>query len=91
MFAWRGAQSHAQRDDELSRRHLAEVPRTDRVHQGLDDRALADALPAAEAERVVDLLARPLHAVGEPRDDVVGIVGVDLVDVTAPRLDVVRV
>ena len=50
----------------------------------LEQRVLADALCAAEHQRVVDLLVRALHPVREPADDVVGIVAEDLVDVVEP-------
>src|SRR6516162_5826117 len=35
---------------------------------------------------MVDLLLRPLHPMGKPRDDVVGVVWKDLMNVVEPRL-----
>ena len=54
--------------EQLHRRHLGEVPRADRVLDRLEQRVLADALGAAEHERVVDLLGRELDAVRQPAD-----------------------
>ena len=71
--------------EHLLRRHLGEIPWPDRVLDRLQQRVLADALQAAEHERVVDLLVGPLHAVRQPMDDVIGVVGIDLVDVVEPR------
>ena len=45
-------------------RHLAEIPRPDGALDGLQERILADALVAAEDERVIDLLVRALQAAG---------------------------
>ena len=67
------------------------VPRPDRALDRLEQRVLADALLAAEHERVVDLLLRPLHPVGQPFDDVVGVVRIDVADVVEPRAGLVGV
>ncbi len=71
--------------EHVLRRHFAEIPRADRVLDRFEHRVLADALRAAEHERVVDLLLRPLHAVGQPQDHVLGLLAVDLADVLQPR------
>ena len=59
--------------EQLLRRDFGEVPRPDRPLDRLEQRVLADALRAAEHERVVDLLFRPLHPMREPSHDVVGV------------------
>ena len=58
--------------EHLLRRHLGEIPGADRVLDRLQQRVLADALLAAEHQRVVDLLVRPLHAMRAPADDMGG-------------------
>ena len=75
---------------QFGRRHLVEIPRPDGVLDRLEHRVLADALRAAQHQRVVDLLARALHAVRQPADDVLGVVGIDLADVVEPRLGLAR-
>ena len=40
---------------------------------------------SAQHQRVVDLLLRALHPVRQPLDDMVGVVGIDLVDMVEPR------
>ena len=60
--------------EQLQRRDLGEVPRADRVLDRLEQRVLADALAAAEHQRVVDLLAGELDAMGQPADQVVALV-----------------
>jgi hypothetical protein len=51
--------------------YVRHVPRPDRRRDGLEERVLADAGAAAEDDGVVDLLARLLHTVRKPSDDVV--------------------
>src|SRR5262249_40296422 len=65
-------------------RDLVEIPWADSVFDRLEQRVLADALVAAEDERVVDLLLRALHAMREPCNDVFGIMGVNLIHVFRP-------
>ena len=50
-----------------------EIPRPDGVLDRFKHRVLADALLSAQQQRVVDLLARALHAVSQPMDDMRGI------------------
>jgi hypothetical protein len=64
--------------------NLVKIPRPDCPLDGSSRVSLPDTLGAAEYKSVVNLLARPLHAVGAPLDDVVGIVGKDLADVMDP-------
>src|SRR5262249_51416814 len=70
---------------ELHRANLVDVPRPDGVRDRLDDRVLADALRATEHDRMVDLLAWALHTMGEPADDVLGLVGEDALHMRKPR------
>ena len=77
--------------EHLLRRDLDEVPRAYGALDGFEQGVLADALKAAEDEPMIDLLVRPLHAMGEQRDDVVGFVGVDRPDMRDPRPGLRRV
>ena len=70
------------------RRNFGEVPRTDSDLQRREKGVLADALLAAENQRVVDLLAGPLRAMGEPAFDVIGFIGPQRMEVVAPEPDV---
>ena len=73
--------------EHMLRRHLGEIPRPDRVLDRFEHRVLADALIAAEHERVVDLLLRALHSMREPFHDVIGVVlAENLVDVIEPSV-----
>jgi hypothetical protein len=73
--------------EDLLRRDFLEVPWPDRVfhrhQQGILPHAL---IRAAEHQRVVDLVLRVLHPVGEVLHDVVGIVAEHLVGVVEPSL-----
>ncbi len=66
-------------------RDLDEIPGADRILDRLQQCVLADALRTDEDERVVDLLLWLLHPVRQPLDDVLGIVGINLVHVVEPR------
>src|SRR5690606_1778770 len=46
---------------------------------------------AGQDDAVVHLLTGPLHAMGKPRNQMVGVLGIDLVDMIEPRSDVARV
>ena len=68
-------------------RHLGEIPRPDGALRRLQQRVLTDALRAAKDQSVIEVLdMRLLHAPREPFDDVVGVVGIDLIDVIEPAL-----
>jgi hypothetical protein len=69
------------------RRDFMEIPRADGALQRFEDRILADALLAAESQYVVDLLARPLHAMGLPALDVTCFIGPQSVQMVAPEPD----
>ena len=79
------------RPKHLLRRDVHEVPRPDGALDGLKDCVLADALVAAQHERVVDLLVRTLHPVRKPMDDVLGVVGIDFAHVVKPGAGLARV
>ena len=70
--------------EHMLRRNFLEVPRAHGAFDRFEQRVLADPLGAAEHQPVVDLLTRSLHAMGEERDDMVGVVGVDPLDVVNP-------
>ena len=70
---------------DVLRGHFFEVPRADGMLDRLQHGVLADAGNAAEHQPVVDLLVRALHPMGEPLDDVVGLVTVDLPGMLDPR------
>ena len=75
------AQERVELAEDLLRAGLAEVGRCrSAMPDRGEDRVLADPLLAAEQEGVVELFARPLHAMGEPELDVFEVVGIDLVD-----------
>ena len=63
-----GLQVAVEAAEHVLRRDLGEVPRSDRALHRLEDGVLADALRAAENQRVVDLLvpvaARDVRAIG---------------------------
>ena len=63
---------------------VLEIPRAYCVLDRLEQCVLADALRSAEHEGVIDLFLRALHPVRQPRDDVAGVVGIDLVGVLKP-------
>src|SRR5262245_39582751 len=48
--------------EQMRRRHVMEIPRTDRILDRLEHRVFADALGTAKHEGVVDLLLGALHA-----------------------------
>ena len=73
------------RPEHLLRRDLDKIPRADRVLDRLEQGVLADALAAAQHQRVVDLLLRALHPVREPMNDMIGVVGIDLAHMVEPR------
>ena len=64
--------------------NFVEIPRSDGVFDRLKQRILADALRAAQHQRVVDLLAGSLHPMRQPANDMRGIVGIDRVHVVEP-------
>jgi hypothetical protein len=68
------------------RRDFVEIPRSHRALHRLEQRVLADPLGAAEHQRVVDLVLRVLHPVGQPFDDMFGIVAEDFADMVKPRM-----
>src|ERR1700733_8109988 len=70
----------------LLRTCFLEVPRANGMLDRLQHGVLSNAWDAAEHQPMVDLFLRALHAMGEPFDDVVGFVGVNLPDVFDPRL-----
>jgi hypothetical protein len=74
----------------VARGDVDEVPRTDGGFDRFQERVLADALEPAEDERVVDLFVGPLHAMSEPRDDVIRVVGIDIGDVFEPACRLTR-
>src|SRR5262249_13575651 len=78
--------------ERLLRRHLLEIPGPDGALHRFEQRVLAGALLlASEHERVVDLLLRALHPMGEPLDDVLRFLAEDLVDVLAPGTGLGRI
>ena len=50
-----------------------------------EHRVLADALGTAQQQCMIDLFLRALHPVGKPWQDMIGIVGIDFVNVIKPR------
>ena len=65
---------------------LLKIPRADSVPRTFHQGIFTDALRPAEHECVVDFCLRLLPPLGAPLPDVVGVVGVDLVDVVEPHL-----
>ena len=74
--------------EHLLRRHLVEIPRADRVLDRLEHRVLADALLAAEHQRVVDLLGGLLHAMRAPAHDMGRVVAVEPLDMIEPAVGI---
>ena len=54
-------------------------------------RVFADAVGAAEKQRVVEFLPRTLYPVRKPLDDMLDIIGIDFLDVIEPRPGRIRV
>ena len=81
-----GLQEAVEAAEQDRRRDLRDIPRADRVFRWLEQGVLPDPLSAAQHQRVVDLLGRPLHPVRQPGDDMLGIGGVDFVHVVDPQI-----
>jgi len=81
-----GFEETVEPSEHVRRHHLDEIPRPDRLLDRLEQSVLADALPAAEHQSVVDLLSRPLHAMSKTCDDVLGIVGINPMHMLEPRI-----
>lgn len=79
-----GIQEFREASQALLWRNLLEVPRSNCVLDWFEQGILADALFTAEYQRVVDLYVWVLDAMGEPSNDMVGVVGVDIPDVVDP-------
>jgi len=86
-----GLQEAIEASEHLLRRGFAEIPRPDRVLDGLKQRVLADTLGAAEDEGVIYFLMWALHPVRKPRDDMVCVITENPVDVIDPPIGLRRV
>src|SRR5215469_8444803 len=70
--------------EHVLRRYLVEVPRTDSIFDWFEQGILTDALLSPKNERVIDLLLRTLHSVGEITHDVRGFLAKNLMGVFEP-------
>jgi len=61
------------------------IPGADGVLDWFEQRVLADPLRAAEHECMVNLLARTLRSMREPRNDMGGVIRIEHADVIEPR------
>src|SRR5262249_50719642 len=77
--------------EQMTRRDVVEIPRSDGALDRLQQRILADALGAAKHERMVDLLLRALYPLRQPVNDVHGVVRENLVHMFEPTLGFARI
>jgi hypothetical protein len=72
--------------EQLTSRHVTEIPGSDRRHQRFKQCVLADPGLAAQHDGVVGLYLRSLHPRGHPGEQVFGVVRVKLAPVVDPSL-----